>query len=40
MTLPLLLEAEIMALTGFGIGLLLAYLIDLRRRARRFKRQW
>jgi hypothetical protein len=40
MTLPLLIEAELMALSGFGLGLLLTYLLELRRRARRFKRQW
>ena len=40
MTLPLLIEAELMALAGFGLGLLLTYLLEIRRRARRFKRQW
>jgi hypothetical protein len=40
MTLPLLIEAELMALTGFGLGLLLTYLLEIRRRSRRFKRQW
>ena len=40
MTLPLLIEAQLMALAGFGLGLLLTYLLELRRRARRFKRQW
>ena len=33
-TLPLLLEAELMALVAFSLGLLLAYLIEIRRRAR------
>lgn len=36
--MPLLLEAELMALGGFSAGLLLAYLAELRRRARRFDR--
>ena len=40
MMLPLLLEAELMALTGFGLGLLLTYLLELRRRAHRFDRKW
>ncbi len=31
--LPLLLIAELMALVGFSIGLLFAYLVELRRRA-------
>jgi hypothetical protein len=32
--LPLLVEAELAALISFGIGLLLAYLLELRRRSR------
>ena len=36
--MPLLVEAELMALAGFFVGLLLAYLVELRRRARRFDR--
>ena len=40
MMLPLLVEAELMALTGFGLGLLLTYLLELRRRAHRFDRKW
>ena len=40
MTLPLLLEAELLALSGFGVGLLLTYLLELRRRGRRFDRKW
>ena len=36
--IPLLVEAELMALTGFCAGLLLTYLLELRRRARRFDR--
>jgi len=33
-TLPLLVEAELAALISFGIGLLLAFLLELRRRSR------
>jgi hypothetical protein len=33
-TLPLLLEVELAALISFGIGLVLAYLLELRRRSR------
>ena len=33
-TLPLLVETELAALLSFGIGLLLAYLLELRRRSR------
>lgn len=40
MTLPLLAEAELLALFGFGLGLLLTYLLELRRRARRLHRKW
>ena len=40
MTLPLLAEAELLALLGFGLGLLLTYLLELRRRARRHDRRW
>lgn len=40
MTLPLFVEAELMGLFGFGLGLLLTYLLALRRRARRFDRRW
>lgn len=32
-TLPLLVEAELAALVSFGLGLLLAYLLELRRRS-------
>ncbi len=34
--MPLLLEAALMALAGFAFGLLLAYLVALRRRSRSF----
>ncbi len=33
--LPLAIEIAVLALTGFAAGLIIAYLIDLRRRARR-----
>lgn len=36
--MPLLLEVELLGLGGFSAGLLLAYLVELRRRARRFDR--
>lgn len=35
---PLLAEATLLALTGFGLGLLLVYLLELRRRARTGRR--
>ena len=40
MTLPLLVEAELLGLFGFGLGLLLTYLLELRRRAHRSDRRW
>jgi hypothetical protein len=40
MTLPLFAEAALLGLVGFGLGLLLTYLLELRRRARRFDRKW
>lgn len=36
--MPLLVEAELLALGGFCVGLLLAYLVELRRRAHRWDR--
>ena len=36
--MPLLVEAELLALGGFSVGLLLAYLVELRRRAHRWDR--
>lgn len=36
--IPLWIEAELLALAGFSFGLLLAYLIELRRRAHRWDR--
>ena len=40
MTLPLLAEVELLGLFGFGLGLLLTYLVELRRRAHRYDRRW
>lgn len=40
MTLPLFAEASLMGLFGFALGLLLTYLVELRRRAHRFDRRW
>jgi hypothetical protein len=39
MMIPLLVEAELFALTGFAIGMLLAYIGELRRRANRWKKR-
>ena len=36
--MTLFIEAELLGLGGFCFGLLLAYLVELRRRARRFDR--
>ena len=36
--MPLLIEAELLALGGFSVGLLLPYLAELRRRSRRYDR--
>jgi hypothetical protein len=36
--LPLAVEAELAALIGFGIGLIIAYLGELRRRSRQWDR--
>ncbi len=36
--IPLLLEAELLGLAGFSAGLLVAYVLELRRRARRHDR--
>ncbi len=36
--IPLLLEAELLGLLGFSAGLLVAYVLELRRRARRHDR--
>ena len=40
MTLPLFVEACLFGLFGFAIGLLITYLLELRRRAQRHDRRW
>ena len=40
MTFPLLVEAGLLGLFGFALGLLLTYLLELRRRSRRLDRRW
>ena len=40
MSLPLFVEEALLGLFGFALGLLLTYLVELRRRARRFDRRW
>lgn len=37
--IPLAIEAQLLALAGFGIGLTLGYAIELRRRANRWKKR-
>jgi hypothetical protein len=37
--IPLIVEAALFALTGFAIGLLLAYIGELRRRANQWKKR-
>ena len=37
--IPLAAEAGLLALAGFGIGLLIGYVIELRRRANRWKKR-
>ena len=39
MMIPLIVEAAIFALIGFAIGLLLAYIGELRRRANQWKKR-
>jgi membrane associated rhomboid family serine protease len=36
--MPLFIEAALMALAGFAVGLLFAYLVELRRRSARSRR--
>ena len=40
MVLPLFVEAGLLGLAGFALGLLLTYLLELRRRAQRLDRRW
>jgi hypothetical protein len=37
--IPLALEAQLLALAGFAIGMLLAYVGELRRRANQWKKR-
>jgi hypothetical protein len=37
--IPLAIEAQLVGLGGFGIGMLLAYVRELRRRANQWKRR-
>ena len=37
--IPLVVEAELFALAGFAIGMVLAYIVELRRRANRWKKR-
>jgi hypothetical protein len=37
--IPLAVEAELLALGGFAVGMLIGYVIELRRRANRWKKR-
>jgi hypothetical protein len=37
--IPLAIEAQLFGLTGFALGLLMAYVAELRRRANRWKKR-
>lgn len=37
--IPLAVEAILFALTGFALGMIIAYLVELKRRANRWKRR-
>jgi hypothetical protein len=37
--IPLAIEAQLLALTGFALGMVLAYIAELRRRANRWKKE-
>ena len=39
MMIPLAIEAELFALAGFGLGLLIGYVVELRRRVNRWKQR-
>jgi hypothetical protein len=39
MMIPLAIEAQMFGLTGFALGLLLAYIAELRRRANQWKKR-
>ena len=37
--IPVAIEAELLALAGFAVGMLIGYIIELRRRANRWKKE-
>ena len=37
--IPLAIEAQLLSLAGFAIGMVLAYIVELRRRANRWKKR-
>jgi hypothetical protein len=37
--IPLAIEAELLGLAGFALGMMLAYVVELRRRANRWKKR-
>ena len=37
--IPLAIEAELFALAGFALGMLMGYIVELRRRANRWKKE-
>jgi hypothetical protein len=37
--IPLAIEAELLALAGFAVGMLIGYIVELRRRANRWKKR-
>lgn len=37
--IPLAIEAELFALAGFAVGMLIGYIVELRRRANRWKKE-
>jgi hypothetical protein len=39
MTIPLAIEAQLLGLSGFALGMVLAYIAELRRRANQWKKR-
>jgi hypothetical protein len=39
MMIPLAIEAELFALAGFALGMILGYIVELRRRTNRWKKR-
>jgi len=37
--IPLAIEAQLLGLTGFAVGTLIGYIVELRRRANRWKKR-